>query len=429
MTTRQVVERNKAAYNRLLATELRSSALEHNKPASEASKSLNTQMHAYVDYAQKMVDTGFWNELDFMLAAYTAETFFPLASIWFYSIAPLRPADEQLDLVKHVLSNPRPMFEHLKTNGLFRSKLASSSTEDLVKQFKREIYSCFWTGVPVREESMWSEFELVQLFPVPGLFDVNNLALVSKAAATATKSANLYVKQQQKIGLTQNDPHAFTVSSTLKPPQPGVSYCDTVFGWLGSSPLDSGKVSEARETDSSSISLDGKVLCPRKSTHSHLAHAFVFLSDKYPDFSADLAKSVRYPNMVDWVTMPISLRSVFWYLMMVYIQKDTNPLLFVAPEMRSVAATGCIAGNLAFADQQIDGTNPFALSIDQAYEYKDLPDDSVLVLSRTETTSYRIRDRKNGQVEYSYITKNTTVDPRHLAAIERFEKANNKPAQ
>ncbi len=411
---KKVVSRNQDAYNQLMQipmSDIRGSdALEKGATAEEKVQSRNTQLHTFIDYAKSLVDGGYWDKFNFVLAAYTAEAFFPLTSVWFYS--PASTSDVE-DMVRYVLANPRPMFEKLTENGLFKSIIATKSIDDLVKQFKREVLTCFWTGAKADEETLWSDFRLARLFPSSDLADVQNLVLASKTAGSMLGSIETFSRHSQV--LTLRDPAA----SPLKHPPPGETYCQTAFGWIGSQlGTVRGDIKED-QTQFGSMSLDGKTVCPQHDIRGHIARALVFLSDKYPDHASNLARFVKYDTLLDWVAKPATLRDIFWQLVLIYIQRDIDPRMFVSSQIRRTSASKRFVGVTLSVSQS---NNPFSLGCDQAYEHEPFPDKSVVVLHHNETRHFRVRERNENGVVYRSIAKGETVDPRYLAAIKQYEQ-------
>lgn len=412
-----VVSRNQDAYNQLMQipmSDIRGSeALEKGATTEEKVKSRNTQLHTFVDYAKSLVDGGYWDKFDFVMAAYTAEAFFPLTNVWFYS--PASTSDVE-DTLKYVLANPRPMFEKLTENGLFKSIIATKSIDDLVKQFKREVLTCFWTNAKADEETLWSDFRLVRLFPFSDVTDAQNFVLVSKSVGSMLGSIETFSRHSQV--LTLRDPSA----SPLKHPMPDETHCQTVFGWIGSSL----RVTSPEETkeEITSISLDGKTVCPHRDIRGHIARALVFLSDKYPDNTNGLARFLKYDTLLDWIIKPATLRDIFWQMILIYIQRDIDPRMFVSPQTRRASASKSFVGvrNMALGKSVSQSNNPFSLACDQAYDYEPFPDRSVTVLHHTDMRQFRVRERNGDQVKYLSTEERGVVDPRHVAAIKQYKK-------
>lgn len=417
------MDRNKYAYEQLTEmplSELRGTeALEKGVSAEKKIQTRNTQLHAFIDFAKKLVDGGYWDDFDFVSAAYVAEAYFPLASVWFYSPAPVATDDA----IKYVLANPRLMFEKLATNNKFKSMIATKSVDDLVVQFKREMLTCFWTGAEARdEEKLWSEFELMRLFPsdqkqLDG--DVYNIVLVSKAAVSLLQSTETFSRQAQTLVLQDGSSRG---PPSLKPPSPGDNYCQTTFGWMGS-PLT--VAMDDSKGAATSISLDRKTVCPREDVRGHIARAVVFLSDKHPDHATDLARRLKYDTLLDWVVDNATTRDVFWQMVLIYIQRDIDPRLFVPPQARRAGASKCFFGigsTTSTKARASNGSNPFSLAVDQTFEDESFPHNGITVLHHSDTRRFRIRERIGSRSVYKDIARMETVDPRYLAAIKEYEK-------
>jgi hypothetical protein len=415
---KQVVERNQDTYNCLIQTPLSemrgSEALEQGATSDEKTRLRNDRLHAFIEYAKSLVDGGYWDKFNFVLAAYTAEIFFPLTSTWFYS--PVTIASSE-DVVKYVLTNPRPMFEKLAENELFKSIIATKSIDDLVKQFKREALTCFWTNAQANEETLWADFKLTQLFSTPsGVgWDVQNTILVSKTASSVFSKADTFTRHPQALAM--HNPTSRRPFS-LKQPSPGGTYCATVFDWMGSPNPGLLVGNETKEGDTS-ISLDGKTICPRQDIRGHIARSLVFLSDKYPEHTNDLTRFVKYDTLLNWVAETATLRDVFWQMVLVYIQRDIDPRMFVSPQIRRTSATRNLVGVSHTSEPVPSAKNPLSLAADQAYEHEPNP---VAVLYHTDIREFRVRERVGSQASYRSVVKGETVDQRYLAAIKQYEK-------
>lgn len=215
----------------------------------------------------------------------------------------------------------------------------------------------FRTGAGVENTS--DNFHLESLFPIPGLFDPRNEVLVCTAAPRTVPFRFQYTDK----------PQAVQVQSCFREPCALFASTDQCYKWMGWYPFSAGKQwiidAQSGETHHTSLSSDGKLLCPRSSIRRHIASVWVYLVHKYPSLRRQLEGYLSWEVALNWLKLPVTLRELFMDLYSQRLMGDLNPWCYAPDRVELVRKPGCTAyqeratnqgGQLGFRPN--DGSRP-----------------------------------------------------------------------
>lgn len=242
---------------------------------------------------------------------------------WVYS--PFAVASDSqvtaMALVFEIYANPRKWLdEAVVSDSSVSPFMGCKSLTNTEVQFVQTCWRCFWTGAGV--ENVSDNFHLESLFPIAGLFDPRNEVLVCTSAPRTVPFRFQYTDK----------PQAVEVKSCFREPCALFASVDQCYKWMGWYPLAAGKQwivdAQSGETHSTSVSSDGKLLCPRSSVRRHIASVWMYLMHKYPSLRRQLEGFLSWDVALAWLQLPVTLRELFMDLYSQRLMGDLNPFCY-----------------------------------------------------------------------------------------------------
>lgn len=146
-------------------------------------------------------------------------------------------------------------------------------------------------------------------------------------------------------------PQAVQTQSCFREPCALFVSADQCYKWMGWYPFSAGKqwIVEAQsgETHHTSLSSDGKWLCPRSSIRRHIASVWVYLMHKYPSLRRQLEGYLSWEVALNWLKLPVTLRELFMDLYSQRLMGDLNPWCYAPDRIELVRKPDSLSGERA----------------------------------------------------------------------------------
>lgn len=128
-------------------------------------------------------------------------------------------------------------------------------------------------------------------------------------------------------------PQAVEAKSCFREPCAPFGSVDQCYKWMGWYPFSAGKHwildAQSGETHNTSVSSDGKLLCPRSSVRRHIASVWMYLMHKYPSLRRQLEGFLSWDVALAWLQLPVTLRELFMDLYSQRLMGDLNPWCYM----------------------------------------------------------------------------------------------------
>ena len=381
--------------------------VDENLPASDQVDIANTELHSFLGYAKGLTDATFWNEADISLAMAMAAAFFSPNVRWFYSLSTVPSLDDQCLRLMSAVIDPSNVAAKITAAKTIYADPGRHPTNSVADHIKSQIARCFWTGLPIDDRAWQTEFTIGKIFPIEGLDDIQNLVVTTCAtnALLGTKH-RVYIAAKQAIEIGTSENEEVTYPDYLEHGINGIGK------WIGSHGTPSNRTFRSRDTSRLTVNLNGSRVCPRVSSRTRIAFAYLFLRDKYPSLAHELDQFLPFNVANKWVTGSETGADVCWQAVTFYLQGDIVPWFQLDPEKRQkVITAGWNVYDLYTADES---KTPFAPKPDQTAALK-----TTTVISSSDVKMYCIQLVNPARTVF--VTSTTPMSEDCAAAITRYK--------